>query len=258
MGRFVMKFGGTSVSSLRIMRQAALRVVQAVRAGHEITVVVSAMAGETGRLISMVKRIEGLGELGETEADYEYASVVSSGEQVAAGLMALTLQSLGLVSRSYLGWQLPIRTNSCAHAAEVGEVDVQDLDVLMKKGGVPVVTGFQGSDAQGRLTVLRRGGSDLTAVVLTRFLKASICELYTDVDGVFTADPTILPQAVRIYGISYQEMLELSSLGALVVQSLAVEYALRYTIPIRVLSAFAKHKRGTWIVENRETLERLQ
>jgi len=233
MSRLVMKFGGTSVADIERVRAAAARVKAEVDRGHETAVVVSAMAGETDRLAAAV-RAEGI--LFDTR---EFDTVLASGEQVAAGLMALALQRLGVAARSWLGWQIPIRTDDSHGAARIRCVEAALIEDRFRQGLHAVVAGFQGLSPANRITTLGRGGSDTTAVALASALGAERCDIYTDVDGVYTADPRVVPKARRLTQISYEEMLELASLGAKVLMSRSVALAARENVRVRVLSSFA-------------------
>ena len=231
MPRLVVKFGGTSLADIHRVRAAASRVRQEVERGHDVAVVVSAMAGETDRLVDAV-RAEGA--LFDTR---EFDTVISSGEQVTAGLMALALQRQGVAARSWLGWQLPIRTDDSHGASRIVGIDTTALLERFRTGLHAVVAGFQGVSPGNRITTLGRGGSDTTAVALAAALCAERCDVYTDVDGVYTADPRVVPRARRLDRISYEEMLELASLGARVLMSRSVALAARENVRVRVLSS---------------------
>ena len=249
MPRLVMKFGGTSVADIDCLRRAAGHVRREVEQGFEVAVVVSAMAGETDRHIAAV-RAEGM--LSDVR---EYDTVIASGEQVTAGLMALVLQAQeGVPARSWLGWQLPIRTDDGHGAARIQSVGVEAIEEKFAEGLHAVVAGFQGVGPSNRITTLGRGGSDVTAVALAAALGAERCDIYTDVPGVHTADPRIVPQARRLDRLSFEEMLELASLGAKVMMSRAVALAARHNMPVRVLSSFEEGA-GTLICGEEEIVE---
>ena len=233
MALIVQKFGGTSVSHLAPIRRVARRVQAELNAGNEVAVVVSAMAGVTDQLVGWVRDIAPGG------SDAEYDTVVSSGEQVTSGLVALALERLGVKSRSWLGWQLPVRTSGVHARARILDIETGDIRDFMAAGGVPVVAGFQGISPDGRVTTVGRGGSDTLAVALAAALEADRCDLYSDVTGVFTADPWIVNNARKLDRITCEEMLELSSLGAKVLDPRSVRLALRHRMPIQVLSSFA-------------------
>ncbi len=233
-----MKFGGTSVADVERIRNAARHVLREVRAGHEVAVVVSAMAGQTDYLVGLVREAAARHDL------REYDSVVAAGEQVTSGLLAIILQDMGVPARSWLGWQVPIRTNGAHGAARITDIDVGPLQTSIGRGEVAVVAGFQGIAEDGRIATLGRGGSDTSAVALAAALKADRCDIYTDVDGVYTTDPRIVPKARRIQKISYEEMLEMASLGAKVLQTRSVELAMVYGVPLQVRSSFAHPEPG--------------
>ena len=231
MGRLVMKFGGTSVADLERIRNVARHVKREVDAGHKVSVVVSAMAGKTDELVGYVE---------DASADYdraEYDMVVSSGEQVTSGLLAIVLQQMGVPARSWCGWQVPIETTGMHAAARISAIPPENLLKSWDEGRVNVIAGFQGVSPEGRITTLGRGGSDTSAVAVAAALDAR-CDIYTDVDGVYTTDPRIVSKARRIERISYEEMLELASLGAKVLQTRSVELAMVHKVPLRVRSSF--------------------
>jgi len=240
MARIVQKFGGTSVADLDRIRNAAGRVKRAVDAGDQVAVVVSAMAGETNRLVDLVRQAAPMHDA------REYDTVVATGEQVTAGLMALVLQSMGISARSFLGWQLPLRTDGLHSRARILGIEDKDAIARLEQGQVLVVAGFQGVSPENRVTTLGRGGSDTTAVALAAAFKADRCDIYTDVDGVYTSDPRIVPKARKIDRITYEEMLELASQGAKVLQTRSVEMAMNHNVPVRVLSSF-EDKPGTLV-----------
>ena len=233
MSRLVMKFGGTSVANLDRIRRAAKRVGREVAAGHEVIVVVSAMSGKTDELVGWV------GDTGPFHDAREYDAVVSSGEAVTAGLMALVLQANGVDARSWQGWQVPLMTSAAHGAARIEDIPTTNLDARFADGmKVAVVAGFQGVSPEGRITTLGRGGSDTTAVAFAAAFDAVRCDIYTDVDGVYTTDPRIVARARKLDRIAFEEMLELASLGAKVLQTRSVELAIRYKVRLRVLSSF--------------------
>ncbi len=240
MALIIQKFGGTSVADVDRIKQAALRTKAEVDAGHQVVVVVSAMAGVTNELVGYTD------QLGTHSDAREYDVVVSSGEQSNAGLMALALQNLGIQARSWLGWQIPIRTDDRHGKARISGIDTKNLVNRLEADEIAVVPGFQGMDPYNRVTTLGRGGSDLTAVALAGALRADCCDIYTDVDGVYTTDPRIVPNARRMKKIAFEEMLEMASMGSKVLQLRSVEFAGKYSVPLRVLSSF-KEGPGTLI-----------
>ena len=232
-----MKFGGTSMAGIDRIRTVAARVKREVAAGNQVAVVVSAMAGETDRLVGFCR---------EASARYdprEYDVVVSAGEQVTSGLLAIALQAAGVPARSWLGWQLPIRTSDAHASARIGEIDMAALDASLSDGCVAVIPGFQGVADDGRVTTLGRGGSDTSAVAMAAAMKADRCDIYTDVDGVYTTDPRIVPRARKLSKVTYEEMLELASVGAKVLQTRSVGLAMKEGVRIRVLSSFEDDRR---------------
>ena len=231
MARIVMKFGGTSMAGMERIRNVAARVKREADAGNEVAVVVSAMAGETDRLVQMCREAAPLYD------PREYDVVVASGEQVTAGLLAITLQGMGLNARSYMGWQLPIRASGHA-AALIEGIDVEVLERVFEDKGIAVIPGFQGITSEGSVATLGRGGSDTSAVALAAAARADRCDIYTDVDGVYTTDPRIVPRARKLDFVTYEEMLELASVGAKVLQTRSVGLAMRTHMPIQVLSSF--------------------
>jgi aspartate kinase len=241
MARIVMKFGGTSMAGIERIRHVSSLVKREVERGHQIAVVVSAMAGETDRLVNLCREAASLYD------PREYDVVVASGEQVTSGLLAITLQGMGLNARSYMGWQLPIRTSAAHAAALIDAIDVDVLERVFNDGGIAVIPGFQGVTGEGSVATLGRGGSDTSAVALAAAMKADRCDIYTDVDGVYTTDPRIVPRARKIPVITYDEMLELASVGAKVLQTRSVGLAMRERIPLQVLSSF-EDKPGTMVV----------
>lgn len=248
MARIVMKFGGTSVADIERIANAAARVKREVEAGNEVAVVVSAMAGATNQLVGYVDQTSRMYDA------REYDAVVASGEQVTAGLMALRLQEMGVAARSWLGWQIPIKTNEVHAKARIEEIGTDNLDPRLSNGEVAVIAGFQGVSPRGRITTLGRGGSDTTAVALAAALKAERCDIYTDVDGVYTTDPRIVSKARKLERISHEEMLEMASLGAKVLQTRSVELAMNHGVRLQVLSSF-EDKPGTLVVDEDEIVE---
>jgi aspartate kinase len=250
MPRIVMKFGGTSVADLDRIRNVANRVKRERDAGNEVAVVVSAMSGTTNQLVKWCTDLDPLHD------PREYDVVVATGEQVTIGLLAIALQKLGVPARSWQGWQIPIRTDDAHGKARVDSIEGADLIASMQLGQVPVVAGFQGVAPDGRITTLGRGGSDLSAVALAAALKADRCDIYTDVDGVYTTDPRIVPRARKLDRISFEEMLELASVGAKVLQTRSVEMALKQRVRVQVVSSF-EDKPGTLVVDEDEIVEKL-
>ena len=244
MARIVMKFGGTSMAGIERIRHVANLVKRETEAGHQIAVVVSAMAGETDRLIQFCREASSLYD------PREYDVVVASGEQVTSGLLAITLQGMGLNARSYMGWQLPIRASGHASAL-IDDIDVDVLERVFSEGGIAVIPGFQGVANDGSVATLGRGGSDTSAVAVAAAMKADRCDIYTDVDGVYTTDPRVVPRARKLAVVTYEEMLELASVGAKVLQTRSVGLAMRERIPIKVLSSF-DDRPGTLIVSETE------
>ncbi len=246
--RLVLKFGGTSVADIGRMRNVADIVAREIQAGHQVAIVVSAMAGTTNQLIRWVD------EASPMHDAREYDTVVSTGEQVTAGLMALLLQNHGLTARSWLGWQIPIHTSALHGKARILRIEGEALVAAMTRGEVPVVAGFQGLAPDGRITTVGRGGSDTAAVALAAALKADRCDIYTDVDGVYTCDPRIVPAARKLHTISYEEMLEMASLGAKVLQTRSVELAMKEGVAVHVRSSFTESE-GTMVVDESRVLE---
>ncbi|HEY0625442.1 MAG TPA: aspartate kinase [Allosphingosinicella sp.] len=240
MARIVMKFGGTSMAGIERIRHVAALVKREAERGNQVAVVVSAMAGETDRLIHLCREAASLYD------PREYDVVVASGEQVTSGLLAITLQGMGLNAKSYMGWQLPIRTSGHA-AALIEGIDAAVLERVFNEGGIAVIPGFQGVTDEGDVATLGRGGSDTSAVALAAAMKADRCDIYTDVDGVYTTDPRIVPRARKLEQVTYEEMLELASVGAKVLQTRSVGLAMRYNMPLQVLSSF-EDRPGTLIV----------
>jgi aspartate kinase len=232
----VHKYGGTSMGSTERIRNVAKRVAKWARAGHQMVVVPSAMSGETNRLLGLAKELSP--ERSSTELMRELDLIAATGEQVSVGLLAIALQAEGIPSVSYAGWQVPIKTDSSYTKARIQSIDDQRVRADLAAGKVVVITGFQGVDEQGHITTLGRGGSDTSAVAVAAALKADECLIYTDVDGVYTTDPRIVPEARRLQSISFEEMLEMASLGSKVLQIRSVEFAGKYRVPLRVLSSF--------------------
>lgn len=249
MARIVMKFGGTSVANLDRIRNVAARVKREVDAGNEVAVVVSAMAGETNKLVDYVR---GLSVLHDAR---EYDTVVASGEQVTAGLTAIALQEIGVNARSWAGWQIPIRTDGVHGKARIEDIDAEKLINRMAQGQVAVVAGFQGIGPDERITTLGRGGSDTSAVALAAALHADRCDIFTDVDGVYTCDPRIVTRARKLDKITYEEMFELASLGAKVLQTRSVEMAMKHGVRVQVLSSF-EDVPGTLVCNEDEIVEK--
>ena len=233
------------MAGIERIRHVASLVKREAERGNQVAVVVSAMAGETDRLVQLCREAASLYD------PREYDVVVASGEQVTSGLLAITLQGMGLNARSYMGWQLPIRTTTQHSAALIDEIDVEVLERVFEEGGIAVIPGFQGVSADGGISTLGRGGSDTSAVALAAAMKADRCDIYTDVDGVYTTDPRIVPRARKIPVITYEEMLELASVGAKVLQTRSVGLAMRENMPIQVLSSF-EDKPGTMVVADEE------
>src|SRR6266478_5364294 len=244
----VQKYGGTSVADVERIRSVAGRIARTRAAGHGVVVVVSAMAGETNRLLGLARAVAHAPDERESDA------LVATGEQVTAALTALALHAAGVPARSFLGHQVRIETDSAHGRARIVRVDVERLRAALAEGAIAVVAGFQGVDGQGNITTLGRGGSDTSAVALAAALQADVCEIYTDVEGVYTSDPRIVPQARKLERIAYDEMLELASLGAKVLQIRSVEFAKRYRVPVHVRSSFGEAE-GTWVVEEDPAME---
>lgn len=232
MALIVQKYGGTSMGSIERIEHVANKVADWHGQGHQIVVVVSAMSGETDRLLKLAKSINPRGN------QREFDQIAATGEQVTIGLLALALEKAGMESRSYTGWQVPIHTDSAYMKARIQKIDHERLLADCRAGIVPVVAGFQGIDETGSVTTLGRGGSDTTGVALAAALKADECQIYTDVDGVYTTDPRVEPKARRLDKITFEEMLEMASLGSKVLQIRSVEFAGKYKVPLRVLSTF--------------------
>ncbi|MGH8444620.1 MAG: aspartate kinase, partial [Solimonas sp.] len=248
MALIVQKYGGTSMGSVERIEHVANKVASWRARGHQVVVVVSAMSGETDRLLKLAKSISPRG------SQREFDQIAATGEQVTIGLLALALEKAGVPARSYTGWQVPISTDSAYGKARIQKIDADRLMADCKAGIVPVVAGFQGIDDTGSVTTLGRGGSDTTGVALAAALKADECQIYTDVDGVYTTDPRVEPKARRLDKITFEEMLELASLGSKVLQIRSVEFAGKYKVPLRVVSTFVDGP-GTLITLEDSTME---
>ena len=248
MALIVQKFGGTSVGDLDRIRNVATRVQHEVDAGHQVAVVVSAMAGTTNQLVSWAR------DIGPIHDAREYDTIVASGEQVTVGLLAIALQNLGIDARSWLGWQVPVRTDDVHGAARIDAIDTALMRERLAAGQVAVVAGFQGIAPDGRIATLGRGGSDTSAVALAAALGADRCDIYTDVDGVYTTDPRIAPKAQKLDAITFEEMLEMASLGAKVLQTRSVAMAMRHNVNLQVRSSFSDAT-GTLVVNEDAILE---
>ena len=248
MALIVQKFGGTSVGDLGRIRNVAARVQQEVDAGHQVAVVVSAMAGTTNQLVSWAR------DIGPIHDAREYDTIVASGEQVTVGLLAIALQNLGIDARSWLGWQVPVRTDDVHGAARIDAIDTALMRERLAAGQVAVVAGFQGIAPDGRIATLGRGGSDTSAVALAAALEADRCDIYTDVDGVYTTDPRIAPKAQKLDAITFEEMLEMASLGAKVLQTRSVAMAMRHNVNLQVRSSFSDAT-GTLVVNEDAIVE---
>ncbi len=253
MARIVMKFGGTSMAGTERIRRVARIVQRQQAAGHEVAVVVSAMAGETDRLVTFCREANPLYD------PAEYDVVVASGEQVTSGLLAMHLQALGCKARSWLGWQVPIKTDDAHAKARIEDIDAEALMASMASGEIAVIPGFQGISPVGRITTLGRGGSDTSAVAVAAAIKADRCDIYTDVDGVYTTDPRIVAKARKLKNVTYEEMLELASVGSKVLQTRSVSLAMKEGVRVQVLSSFidddapaADTIPGTMIVSDEE------
>lgn len=249
MARIVMKFGGTSVGDIDRIKNVAKRVKREVEAGNQVAVVVSAMSGTTNQLVDWCKQMAPLHDA------REYDQVVATGEQVTTGLLAIGLQELGVEARSWCGWQLPIRTDGVHGKARIMTIETEDMIRRMEQGQVAVVAGFQGLGPDNRISTLGRGGSDTSAVALAAALHADRCDIYTDVDGVYTTDPRIVKCAKKLDKITYEEMLELASVGAKVLQTRSVEMAMKHRVRVQVLSSF-EDKPGTLVCDEEEIVEK--
>ncbi len=250
MALIVQKFGGTSVANIERIKAVAKIIAKTAAAGNRVVVVPSAMSGETNRLVGLTEEVSG-GAHGR-----EYDVVVSTGEQVTVGLLALALGELGCEAMSLLGYQVPIKTDTASGAARIEKIETDNINRELDAGVVVIIPGFQGVDTLGNITTLGRGGSDITAVALAAELKADICEIYTDVEGVYTTDPSICPDARKLDRISYDEMLELASLGARVLQTRSVEFSRRYDVPVMVRSSFTDAG-GTLVCKEDDEMEKV-
>ena len=248
MARIVQKFGGTSVADLDRIRAVAQRVKAEVDAGNEVAVVVSAMSGTTNQLVEWSR------DIGPVHDAREYDVVVSTGEQVTVGLLAIALQNIGIDARSWLGWQIALHTNDVHGSARIESIDTDKLDERLSLGQVAVVAGFQGIGPDGRISTLGRGGSDTSAVALAAALNADRCDIYTDVDGVYTTDPRMMPKARKLERITFEEMLEMASAGAKVLETRSVAMAMRYDVNLQVLSSFSDQP-GTLVVNEEQNME---
>ncbi len=248
MALVVQKYGGTSVGTTDKIRNVAKRVARTYDEGNDVVVIVSAMAGETNKLVALSQ------EMCEFPSEREYDVLVSTGEQVTIALLSMCLQSMGYKAKSYLGHQIPIKTDNASSRARIKEIGDENIREDLKNGSIVVVAGFQGVDDEGNITTLGRGGSDTSAVAVAAGLKADVCEIYTDVDGVYTTDPRIVPDASKIEKISYEEMLEMASLGAKVLQIRSVEFAKKYNVVIHVRSSFNDNP-GTLVMKEDSEME---
>jgi aspartate kinase len=250
MGCVVQKFGGTSVGSVERIKHVAQRVARTWKEGHRVAVIVSAMAGETNRLIDLVH------DVSPEPNVREYDVIVAAGEQVSIGLLAVALEDLGVPAESCLGYQIKVLTDNAHSQARIRDIEPSRLKDILDQGRVAVVAGFQGVDEDGNVTTLGRGGSDLSAVAVAAALDADVCEIYTDVDGVYTTDPNMCVNARKIDRISYEEMLEMASLGAKVLQTRSVEFAMKHGVPIHVLSSF-REVSGTHVTKEEPSMEKV-
>ena len=248
MALIVQKFGGTSVADLDRIRNVALRVKAEVDQGHQAAVVVSAMAGTTNQLVEWAR------EIGPLHDAREYDTIVATGEQVTVGLLSIALQNIGIDARSWLGWQMPLKTDEIHGAARIMDIDTALMRERLASGQVAVVAGFQGLAPDGRITTLGRGGSDTSAVALAAALEADRCDIYTDVDGVYTTDPRICPKAHKLDSVTFEEMLEMASLGAKVLQTRSVAMAMRHNVNLQVRSSFSDAP-GTFVVDEDSIVE---
>ena len=249
MGHIVQKFGGTSVADLDRIRAVAQRVKQEVDAGHQVAVVVSAMAGTTNQLVAWAR------DIGPLHDAREYDTIVASGEQITVGLLAIALQNIGVDARSWLGWQIPFHTDGVHSAARIEHIDTASIAERLDKGQVVVAAGFQGISPEGRITTLGRGGSDTSAVALAAALEANRCDIYTDVDGVYTTDPRIMPKARKLNHVTFEEMLEMASAGAKVLETRSVAMAMRHNVYLQVRSSFTSDE-GTMVVDEDNDMEK--
>ena len=249
MGRIVQKFGGTSVADLDRIRAVAQRVKTEIEAGHQVAVVVSAMAGTTNQLVEWAR------DIGPIHDAREYDTIVATGEQVTVGLLAIALQNIGVDARSWLGWQIPFQTDGVHGAARVEHIDTRLIAERLEQGQVLVAAGFQGISPEGRITTLGRGGSDTSAVALAAALQADRCDIYTDVDGVYTTDPRIMPKARKLNHVTFEEMLEMASAGAKVLETRSVAMAMRHNVNLQVRSSFTNEP-GTMVVDEDNEMEK--
>jgi aspartate kinase len=250
MAKIAMKFGGTSVADLDRIRHVATLVKKEVDRGHQVAVVVSAMAGETNKLVGWINAVSPLHDA------REYDTVVASGEQVTSGLLAVALGAIGVPARSWMGWQIPVKTSAMHGSARIEGIPADLLNERLAQGQVAVVAGFQGIAPDNRISTLGRGGSDTSAVAIAAAIKADRCDIYTDVDGVYTTDPRIVAKARRLEKIAFEEMLEMASLGAKVLQTRSVEIAMLYRVPVRVLSTFDPDAGGTLLCDEEDIVEK--
>jgi len=249
MGRIVQKFGGTSVADLDRIRAVAQRVKTEIDAGHQVAVVVSAMAGTTNQLVEWAR------DIGPIHDAREYDTIVATGEQVTVGLLAIALQNIGVDARSWLGWQIPFQTDGVHGAARVEHIDTRLIAERLDQGQVVVAAGFQGISPEGRITTLGRGGSDTSAVALAAALQADRCDIYTDVDGVYTTDPRIMPKARKLNHVTFEEMLEMASAGAKVLETRSVAMAMRHNVNLQVRPSFTDEP-GTMVVDEDNEMEK--
>ncbi len=252
MALIIQKFGGTSVADLDRIRNVASHVMREVKAGNQVIVAVSAMAGVTNQLVGYARE---LSPLSKEEARLEHDFITSSGELVTAGLLALHLQEQGQEARAYAGWQVPIRTNGAAMNARIESIETENIQAILARGQVAVIAGFQGIDDEGRVNTLGRGGTDTTGVALAAAFGADRCDIYTDVDGIYTTDPRIVARAQKLKHVAYEEMLELASLGAKVLQTRSVEMAMKHNVRVQVRSSFNEEP-GTLLVPEEEIMEK--
>ena len=251
MALIVQKYGGTSVADPARIQSVARRIVETAKAGNRVAVVVSAMGGETDKLALLARQLGG-----EHPNPREYDVLLSTGEQKTIALLAMSIQNMGYAARSFTGAQMGMRTDAAHGRARIESVDHESLLSVLDAGAVAVIAGFQGTDEAGNITTLGRGGSDTSAVAIAAALGAEVCEIYTDVDGVFTSDPNMVPEARKLDRVAYEEMIEMASLGARVLQIRAVRFAMRYRVPLHVRSSFNQSP-GTWVVAQEEVMERL-
>jgi aspartate kinase len=250
MGLIVQKYGGTSVANLERIRNVARRVVRTYAQGHDVVVIVSAMSGATDGLIGLARQVTDSPDKRELDA------LLATGEQTTATLLAMTLRSMGHAALSLMGFQVEVLTDFCYGNARIQDIRIERLRALLEKRHIVVVAGFQGCDPDGNITTLGRGGSDTSAVAIAAALKADACEIYTDVTGVFTADPNVVTKARKLSKVSYEEMLEMASIGAKVLQIRSVEFAMKYNVPVHVRSSFSDEE-GTMVVAEENGMERV-